>query len=76
MKYFIDTEFIERGHEFPVTLLSIGIVAEDGREFYMESLTADHSTASDWVKDNVLPHLGAPGAIRGTVGYIGVGCSR
>lgn len=57
-KFFIDTEFIERGPNFPITLLSIGIVAEDGREFYAVNADADRSTASEWVKKNVLPHLG------------------
>jgi hypothetical protein len=58
MKYFLDTEFIEAGHLFPITLLSIGIVAEDGREFYAVNTEADYTVANDWVKDNVLPHLG------------------
>lgn len=30
MKFFIDTEFIEAGHKYPIELLSIGIVAEAG----------------------------------------------
>lgn len=55
MKYFFDTEFIEDGKT--IDLISIGIVAEDGREFYAESVECDHSRASDWVKANVLPHL-------------------
>ena len=32
MKYWIDTEFIER--PCTIDLISIGLVAEDGREFY------------------------------------------
>lgn len=55
MKYWLDTEFIEDGKT--IDLISIGIVAEDGREFYAESLEADLSRASDWVQENVLPHL-------------------
>ncbi len=55
MKYFYDTEFIENGRT--IELLSIGIVAEDGRELYCENMDADYSDASTWVKDNVLPHL-------------------
>ncbi len=58
MRYFIDTEFMESGPLFQVTLLSIGIVAEDGREFYAVNREADHTLANDWVKANVLPHLG------------------
>ena len=32
MKYFYDTEFIDDGHT--INLISIGIVAEDGHEYY------------------------------------------
>lgn len=32
MKYFLDTEFHEDGKT--IDLISIGIVAEDGREYY------------------------------------------
>lgn len=55
MRYFIDTEFIENGTT--IDLLSIGIVAQDGREFYAENLDADLSKASSWVQENILPHL-------------------
>lgn len=60
MKYFLDTEFIESGPSRPVELLSIGIVAEDGREFYAVNGEADLSHANEWVRQNVLPHLGTP----------------
>jgi len=55
MRYYIDTEFIEDG--VTVDLISIGVVAEDGREFYAESADVDLTRASDWVKANVVPHL-------------------
>jgi hypothetical protein len=55
MRYFLDTEFIEDGRT--IDLVSIGVVAEDGREFYAESVEANLSQANDWVKENVLPHL-------------------
>lgn len=54
-KYFIDTEFIEDG--VTIDLVSIALVAEDGREFYAESTEADLSKANDWVKENVIAHL-------------------
>ena len=57
MKYFLDTEFMESGYLFPITLLSLGIVAEDGREFYAVNAEADRTLANDWVKQNVIPHL-------------------
>lgn len=55
MRYWLDTEFIEDG--VTIDLISIGIVAEDGREFYAENSEAAHWRASAWVKENVLPHL-------------------
>jgi hypothetical protein len=58
LKIFFDTEFIERGPQYPITLLSIGIVREDGQEYYAVNANADHDTANDWVKANVLPNLG------------------
>ena len=57
MRFFLDTEFIESGPGAPIDLLSIGIVSEDGREFYAESASANLSLASTWVEENVLPHL-------------------
>lgn len=57
MKYWLDAEFIERGAEYPIDLISIGIVSEDDREFYAESLEVDLSKANDWVKTNVIPAL-------------------
>lgn len=38
MRYFFDTEFHEDGQT--IDLISIGIVAEDGREFYAVSRDA------------------------------------
>jgi len=55
MRYWFDTEFIEDGQT--IDLLSIGMVAEDGRELYAESLDADLSRANAWVKENVIAHL-------------------
>lgn len=54
MKYWLDTEFMEDGRN--IDLMSIGIVAEDGREFYCE-FDVDFNYANDWVKQNVIPHL-------------------
>lgn len=54
-RYWFDTEFMEDGRT--IELLSIGVVCEDGREFYAENLDADLSHANEWVQANVLPHL-------------------
>lgn len=58
MRFFYDTEFIEDGST--IELISIGIVAEDGREYYAVSEEFDAARANDWVRDNVLDKL--PGA--------------
>jgi len=55
MKYWLDTEFIEC--PCTIDLISIGIVAEDGRELYHINADCDHSKASPWVADNVLAQL-------------------
>jgi hypothetical protein len=55
MRYFLDTEFYEDGRT--IDLISIGVVAEDGREFYAVSQDAELHRVSDWVRTNVLPSL-------------------
>lgn len=55
MRYFYDTEFIEDGHT--IDLVSIGVVADDGREFYAVSTEFNAAAAGPWVKQNVLPLL-------------------
>lgn len=55
MKYFFDTEFIEDGKT--IELISIGIVAEDGREYYACNSECDLDKANQWVKENVIPLL-------------------
>lgn len=59
MKYFLDTEFIESGPNKPIQLISIGIVAEDGREFYAISKEFNSYDVSEWVRDNVLTQIDA-----------------
>jgi hypothetical protein len=55
MRYFFDTEFIENGST--IDLISIGIVAEDGRTLHRQNAECDFRKASDWVWRNVFPHL-------------------
>jgi hypothetical protein len=57
-RYFYDTEFIEDGRT--IDLVSIGIVAEDGREFYAVSTEFDPAPAVPWVRDHVLAQLPSP----------------
>ena len=59
MRYFFDAEFYEDGST--VMPISIGFVAEDGRELYLE-LAFDEAAVlaapDPFVRKNVLPHLG------------------
>jgi 3' exoribonuclease, RNase T-like len=55
MKYFFDTGFIDDGKT--IDLISIGIVCEDGREYYAVNYDCDFSKANSWVQENVLIHL-------------------
>lgn len=59
MRFFYDTEFIERGPTYPLDLVSIGIVADDGREFYAVSAEFNQHAllANPWLAENVWPSL-------------------
>ncbi|UQX87229.1 polyadenylate-specific 3'-exoribonuclease AS [Jatrophihabitans telluris] len=58
MRFFYDCEFIEDGRT--IELVSIGAVAEDGREFYAVSTEFDESRAIPWVRKHVLSQLPSP----------------
>lgn len=60
MNFFMDTEFAETGGSARPTidLISIGVVSEDGREFYAESSEFDINNCDDWVVKNVVAKLG------------------
>ena len=58
MRFFYDTEFIEDGTT--IDLVSIGVVDENGREFYAVSTAFDPGKAGPWVRDNVLNKLPPP----------------
>lgn len=65
MRYFYDTEFLEDGRT--IELISIGIIAEDGREYYavnaavndrdLEDDLGKRISRHDWLMENVVPHL-------------------
>lgn len=55
MRYYLDTEFVDDGRA--IQLISIGIVAENGREFYAEVDEFQPASAPDWIKKNVVPKL-------------------
>ena len=73
MRFYYDCEFVEDGST--IDLISIGIVAEDGRELYMQSCEFDADKASSWVQDHVFtslvvcPHLS--GNVRGLYAHAG-----
>ena len=55
MRLFFDTEFT--GLRKNTTLISIGIVAEDGRQFYAELTDYNLDQCDDWIRKNVLRNL-------------------
>lgn len=57
MKIFLDTEFIDDGKT--IELISIGLVREDGAEYYAEVVETMKlwGSADPWVKENVIAHL-------------------
>ncbi|GAA3459010.1 polyadenylate-specific 3'-exoribonuclease AS [Saccharothrix longispora] len=58
MRFFYDCEFIEDG--VTIDLVSIGVVDEEGREFYAVSTEFDPAKAGPWVRANVLNQLPPP----------------
>jgi hypothetical protein len=55
VRYFYDLEFGDTTSV--VTLVSVGVVAEDGREYYAVSNEFDPLAVHPWVAENVLPQL-------------------
>ncbi len=57
MKIFIDTEFLEDGRT--IDLISIALVAEDGREYYAvnRQMPVRRIKKSPWLMANVVPSL-------------------
>jgi hypothetical protein len=59
-RYFYDTEFLEDGRT--IDLISIGIVADDGRELYLVNRDAPWKRIKkhEWLMANVVPGLPKP----------------
>ena len=51
MKIFYDTEFIENGRT--IELISIGMVAEDGRELYLVNQGIETGQLYDDIRNNL-----------------------
>lgn len=61
MRLFVDTEFTDF---LDCDLISVALVADDGREFYGERSDFDKSACSEFVRAAVLPQLGQhPGRV-------------
>lgn len=65
MKLFFDCEFT--GLHQHTSLISLGIVAENGHHFYAEHFGFDRSQVDEWIEKNVISNLdyndGRPGPI-------------
>lgn len=73
MKIFLDTEFLNRGAGNPIDLISIGMVREDGEEFYAINVDAPLGAMvrDAWIRANVWPTLPLiPAAEVGATGVI------
>lgn len=63
MKVFFDTEFT--GLHQDTTLVSIGLVAENGETFYAELTDYDESQVDHWLQKNVISNLYLADIIQG-----------
>ena len=54
-KIYFDTEFT--GLHKDTTLISIGMITEDGRKFYAEFDDYDKTQVNDWIQENVIDNL-------------------
>jgi hypothetical protein len=58
MRIFYDCEFVERGRDLPIQLVSIGLVREDGRELYrINPECLSNVSKHPWLSVNVAPYL-------------------
>lgn len=72
MRIYYDTEFLEDGST--IELISIGMVREDGAEYYAVASDApwDRIKGNDWLVRNVVPHLPIEGR-KSLESYLAVG---
>lgn len=58
MNIYFDTEFT--GLHKDTSLISIGLIADDGRTFYAEFTDYKKEQVNDWIKENVINNLTNP----------------
>jgi hypothetical protein len=54
-KWYLDCEFNENGKT--IELISIALVADDGREYYATSSEFDGTACGPWLREHVIQHL-------------------
>lgn len=54
MNVYLDTEFT--GLHKTTSLISIGLISEDGKTFYAENREYNQAQVDQWIKDNVIAH--------------------
>lgn len=59
MRIFFDFEFIENADQHPVHPISLGMVREDGVEYYAEFADIPWHLANNWVLENIKPTIGS-----------------
>lgn len=61
-RYFFDTEFNDGGDRFSCELISIGVISEDGREYYgiSNEFNLAAAAAIPWIKKHVIDKLDDP----------------
>jgi hypothetical protein len=57
VRIFLDFEFIESGFGKPIHPLSVGMVRDDGEEYYAEYAGAPLFMSNNFVKTHVLPNM-------------------
>ena len=71
MRVFFDSEFT--GLRQDTTLISIGLVAEDGNMFYAEFTDYDQSQVYEWLQENVINNLWLSNPEQAPPSYLGEG---
>ena len=64
MNIYFDTEFTSL--EKNAQLISIGLISEDGKEFYAEFASINTELINDWVMENVLMNTAKYGQVNET----------